>query len=126
MGRLDYRKLVAAVLWGVMSTWLLAMLTVLLSIICFGSFASVARTLMYARHWQAEYVAYGLAFTPSLIGGLVVSIRLALAQAEFSEKGGLIPPGRSAALCRQCGYDLTGNVTGVCSECGTPVGGRRI
>lgn len=25
-----------------------------------------------------------------------------------------IPPGH----CRKCGYDLTGNVTGVCSECG--------
>ena len=24
-------------------------------------------------------------------------------------------------LCAVCGYDLTGNVTGVCSECGTPV-----
>ena len=25
--------------------------------------------------------------------------------------------------CRKCGYDLTGNVTGVCSECGTKVKG---
>jgi len=23
-------------------------------------------------------------------------------------------------LCRKCGYDLTGNVSGVCPECGTP------
>ena len=22
--------------------------------------------------------------------------------------------------CRKCGYDLTGNVTGVCPECGNP------
>ena len=29
------------------------------------------------------------------------------------------PPGH----CRKCGYDLTGNVTGVCSECGTKVKG---
>jgi len=27
------------------------------------------------------------------------------------------PPGH----CRKCGYDLTGNVTGVCSECGRAV-----
>lgn len=26
-------------------------------------------------------------------------------------------------LCSSCGYDLTGNVTGVCSECGTPIEG---
>jgi hypothetical protein len=25
-------------------------------------------------------------------------------------------------FCEKCGYDLTGNVTGVCSECGTKVG----
>ena len=27
-------------------------------------------------------------------------------------------------LCRYCGYNLTGNVSGVCSECGTEVGDR--
>lgn len=35
----------------------------------------------------------------------------------FVRRGGP-PPG----FCK-CGYNLTGNVTGVCSECGTPVGG---
>jgi hypothetical protein len=29
-----------------------------------------------------------------------------------------LDPGR----CRACGYDLTGNVSGVCSECGAPTG----
>ena len=28
--------------------------------------------------------------------------------------------GTPSLLCRQCGYDLRGNVSGVCSECGTP------
>ena len=28
---------------------------------------------------------------------------------------------RKLGLCVKCGYDLTGNVTGVCSECGTEV-----
>ncbi len=28
-------------------------------------------------------------------------------------------------LCHECGYDLTGNVTGVCSECGTRIRRRR-
>ena len=27
----------------------------------------------------------------------------------------------SVHLCRQCGYDLTGNVSGVCPECGTAI-----
>lgn len=28
----------------------------------------------------------------------------------------------SAAACRSCGYNLTGNVSGICPECGAPVG----
>jgi hypothetical protein len=28
--------------------------------------------------------------------------------------------------CRQCGYDLTGNVTGRCPECGTPTRGAEV
>lgn len=29
--------------------------------------------------------------------------------------------GHSQGKCQTCGYDLTGNVTGICSECGTTV-----
>ena len=28
---------------------------------------------------------------------------------------------RRAGRCLHCGYDLTGNVSGICPECGTPV-----
>jgi len=31
------------------------------------------------------------------------------------------PPGH----CRKCGYDLTGNVSGICPECGTPIKGAK-
>jgi hypothetical protein len=31
-------------------------------------------------------------------------------------------PIRGYGACQHCGYDLTGNVSGVCPECGTPVG----
>jgi len=30
---------------------------------------------------------------------------------------------RARGLCINCGYDLTGNVSGVCPECGTPLEG---
>ncbi len=30
------------------------------------------------------------------------------------------PPRHPAGHCQNCGYDLTGNDTGVCSECGVP------
>jgi hypothetical protein len=29
---------------------------------------------------------------------------------------------RGKGLCRSCGYDLTGNVSGTCPECGSPAG----
>lgn len=28
---------------------------------------------------------------------------------------------RNSRRCCQCGYDLTGNVSGICPECGTPI-----
>jgi len=28
---------------------------------------------------------------------------------------------RKKGLCLKCGYDLTGNVTGICPECGNPL-----
>lgn len=30
----------------------------------------------------------------------------------------------SEGLCDTCGYNLTGNISGVCPECGTPVKGK--
>jgi hypothetical protein len=29
-------------------------------------------------------------------------------------------------LCRRCSYNLTGNISGVCPECGTRIPGRRV
>jgi hypothetical protein len=34
---------------------------------------------------------------------------------------GRAPRRQRRGLCPNCGYDLTGNVSGVCPECGTPV-----
>jgi hypothetical protein len=31
---------------------------------------------------------------------------------------------RAGNCCRSCGYSLTGNTSGVCPECGTPVAGK--
>ena len=35
---------------------------------------------------------------------------------------GPVPP----PLCRKCGYNLTGNVSGVCPECGTPIPSKPV
>ena len=38
----------------------------------------------------------------------------------------LDPPRHPPAHCQSCGYDLTGNVSGVCPECGTAVPAARM
>lgn len=35
-------------------------------------------------------------------------------------------PKQPALCCGQCGYNLTGNVSGVCPECGTAIVGERV
>lgn len=34
---------------------------------------------------------------------------------------GLLSRTRSPGMCAECGYNLTGNVTGICPECGTAI-----
>jgi hypothetical protein len=51
-----------------------------------------------------------------LLGIAVLAILVFVIQRIGSPK----PP--PAGICRHCGYSLTGNVSGVCPECGTRVG----
>jgi hypothetical protein len=51
-----------------------------------------------------------------MLAGLVFATRIALwchTRRKTFEGG----------LCHRCGYDLTGNISGVCPECGTKIGG---
>ncbi|MFI5378483.1 MAG: hypothetical protein ACHRHE_04240 [Tepidisphaerales bacterium] len=34
-------------------------------------------------------------------------------------------PSRPVGICEKCGYNLTGNVSGICPECGTPIAPER-
>lgn len=52
-------------------------------------------------------------------GVLVVTCRLVATQRDRWQA--LIRPKRG--FCQTCGYDLTGNTTGTCPECGTTVEG---
>lgn len=36
-----------------------------------------------------------------------------------------VPPAQPTHRCASCDYDLTGNVSGICPECGTRIPGRR-
>lgn len=57
---------------------------------------------------------------------LGVSLLGFLIQFMFTFRSERVEEDDFAAVCETCGYDLTGNVSGVCPECGTPVSGRPI
>lgn len=42
---------------------------------------------------------------------------------EFVRERRAAQRARRTGCCRRCGYDLTGNISGRCSECGEPVPG---
>lgn len=72
---------------------------------------SSARIVRYTR-WRALWLSpFSLAL---LLGAypLVVVIRSYVRWVRLR---------RSGAVCRTCGYNLTGNVSGVCPECGTEI-----
>jgi hypothetical protein len=60
------------------------------------------------------------------LGGLCLVVGLSLVHAVFRAKRvastfrGIVR--RDRGLCPACGYDLTGNVSGTCPECGRKIG----
>jgi hypothetical protein len=58
------------------------------------------------------------------VGGIVMCLTLAfvglIVSWDFMMSGRHVRRGR-LHICRQCDYDLTGNESGVCPECGLPV-----
>jgi len=65
-----------------------------------------SRTLFEAPHWSVALIL--------LLPGLPLLIRVAR---SFRK----LPTGPT---CTKCHYNLTGNTSGVCPECGSPVAGR--
>ena len=64
-------------------------------------------------------LAAGLGVPPLVIAGGAAAALLALR--SWWEQAA---HRRAAGRCVKCDYDLTGNVSGVCPECGTPCGPR--
>jgi predicted RNA-binding Zn-ribbon protein involved in translation (DUF1610 family) len=79
--------------------------------------AAVAWSLSPTRDWQRA--------------SLVAPLPIAIASAGLLSLLALIVPVRrcghetSGPRCAGCGYDLTGNVSGICPECGRPTLRRR-
>ncbi len=74
----------------------------------------LAATVLCATAWSVDvgYVQQGRPVWA--LGMAVCSVFLMWLSRRWSR----MPSGH---FCRSCGYDLTGNVSGVCPECGTPI-----
>ena len=68
------------------------------------------------RNYELAYVV--LPLWPLLLTGVRPLFRL------VSRSVGRASPRTQRGLCRCCSYDLTGNASGVCPECGTPIPGK--
>jgi hypothetical protein len=68
-------------------------------------------------------VRFGLPAAPvsaAVVAVILVSLALAVYQPLRADREKSKAIGRSArGMCRRCGYDLAGNVSGVCPECGS-------
>ena len=64
-------------------------------------------------------VYYGLPlWIPLVITAVPVAIMIARARRQHQRK--------VTGCCLRCGYNLTGNISGVCPECGEPISGARL
>jgi predicted RNA-binding Zn-ribbon protein involved in translation (DUF1610 family) len=90
-------------------------------LVVIASVASVL-ALIGPEYWQTWYVFVDPGRDAPAFGGIAVVVSLLmlfLVTRQFNSADG--PP-----ECYQCGYDLTGNVSGVCPECGRRVIGGGI
>ena len=73
--------------------------------VIFGAVERLSLAALAPKLWLSNAAFELLAFL-MVVAGAVLARRI---------RGPRIKPG----FCRQCGYDLTGNITGRCPECGT-------
>ena len=80
------------------------------------------RGRMYSQPSNAYSSTWYAVFCPPwfIVGLLAAYPALTLARASLRRWRGRR---RRRGLCAKCSYDLTGNASGVCPECGTPVTG---
>ena len=74
--------------------------------------------------WRPSVFRLGTSMTLSTPLWLVVVVFAAYPVIIFMQGSLQRLRRRRKGLCVTCEYDLTGNISGVCPECGTPIGGR--
>ncbi len=117
--QLDRNMVVGCVLWTVITT-------VQASVVFLPAWFFLRRKehRLAVRYWL---IAASILFTPCIViwpeiaMGLLLPGPLALLFAAGVVSASLPNVHLTPGLCFKCSYNLTGNVSGVCPECGTPL-----
>ena len=95
-----------------------------------AAFAFVCSMFLLAYYWRSLHAASSIdgfsAFVLIAVGfaaAWVAWFALERPGIQAIEKNTERQGRREKGLCEQCGYDLTGNVSGVCPECGKSAAG---
>ena len=83
-------------------------------VVALGSVVPVVLAVLAAQHFLARG-AQGLFPTVWLAPGLYAAVVCGVGLLIASQ------PRRRAGACAKCAYDLAGNQSGVCPECGAPI-----
>lgn len=94
----------------------------------FGAGVRGARLVGWIAAGTAVNVAFDIAVVAGLLEGWIFPTVIVLVIAAFiallhaiGHRTSLQARFTSDPLCRHCQYNLTGNVSGICPECGTPI-----
>jgi uncharacterized RDD family membrane protein YckC len=99
----------------------------------FGLQVMDMETRQPASFWQAIKRNLWLSIPPLLLLNIIPALggarhgrhwgdRWAETLVVLQRQAHCLPFCGNQQLCRTCGYNLTGNISGICPECGTPIG----
>jgi hypothetical protein len=95
-----------------------------------GKLAVIGTGMMFVgKAIRATFVGSTVGMTVIYIGmmlGVLATPGLVYVYLRRMKSGGDVVRAESDTACAQCGYDLTGNVSQICPECGTRIEGNYI